>query len=172
MAVADSQATIISESKNGLKINKLMVYKKKTGSIKNFPGSREIAPDNFFSTEVDILIPAALDRVITEKNAKSIKAKIILELANGPVTPAADDILNKKGIYVIPDVLTNAGGVTVSYFEWLQNLRNQHWSESKVFTELKKKMRKAAKEVWQIKQKYRTSFRVAAYILAIKRLIK
>jgi len=172
MAVADSQATIISESKNGLKINKLIAHKKKFGSIKNFPGSQEIAPEDFFGLEVDILIPAALDRVITEKNAKNIKAKIILELANGPVTPTADEILNKKGIYVIPDVLTNAGGVTVSYFEWLQNLRNQHWNESKVFTELKRKMTKAAKEVWQIKQKYQTSFRLAAYILAIKRLIK
>jgi len=172
IAVADSQATIISKDKKGLKINKLISYKKKTGSIKNFPDSKEITTDDFFRQEVDILIPAALDRVINEKNAKDVKAKIILELANGPVTPAADEILNRKGIFVIPDVLTNAGGVTVSYFEWLQNLRNQHWDESKVFTELKKKMKKAAKEVWQTRQKYQTSFRLAAYILAIKRLIK
>jgi len=172
MAVADSKSAIVSKDKKGLNINKLVSYKKKMGSIMNFPGSEEIKTTDFFAVQADILIPAALGGVITEENAKNIMAKIILELANGPVTPEADEILNKKGIYVVPDVLTNAGGVTVSYFEWVQNLRDQHWSESKVFVELKKKMRKAAKEVWQIKQKYQTSFRLAAYILAIKRLIK
>ncbi|MBU4142936.1 Glu/Leu/Phe/Val dehydrogenase [Patescibacteria group bacterium] len=172
IGVADSKATIISENKKGLNINKLVSFKKKTGSIMDFPGSKEIASAGFFGIEADILIPASLGGIITLQNAADIKAKIILELANGPVTPEADEILNKKEVFVIPDVLANAGGVTVSYFEWLQNLRNQHWSESKVFGELKKKMKKAAKEIRQIKQKYRTSFRLAAYILAIKRLIK
>ncbi len=172
IGVADSKAAIISEDKKGLNINKLVSFKKKTGSIMDFPGSKEIASAGFFGIETDILIPASLGGIITLQNAADIKAKIILELANGPVTPEADEILNKKEVSIIPDVLANAGGVTVSYFEWLQNLRNQHWSESKVFTELKKKMKKATKEVWQIRQKYQTSFRLAAYILAIKRLIK
>jgi len=172
ISVADSRAAIISDDKKGLNINKLISFKKKTGSIKDFPSSKEIPTADFFAIKTDILIPAALGGVVTEENARNIKAKIILELANGPITPEADEIINKKGILVIPDVLANAGGVTVSYFEWLQNLRDQHWNEIKVFTELKKKMRKAVKEVWQIKQKYQTSFRLAAYILAIKRLIK
>lgn len=173
IAAADSGAAIISaDDKNSLNAKKLIAHKEKTGSLKNFPDSKEIPSGEFFETEADILIPAALNDVITEKNASGVKAKIILELANGPVAPAADEILNKKGAAIIPDVLANAGGVTVSYFEWLQNLRGQRWSQAKIFSELRKKMRKAVKEVYRFKKQYQTSWRLAAYILAIKKLIK
>jgi glutamate dehydrogenase/leucine dehydrogenase len=172
MAVADSRAAIISKDQKGLNINKLIVYKKKTGSIKDFPGSEEILTNKFFGAKVDILIPAALGGVITKENVSEIKAEIVLELANGPIIPEADEILYKKGIIVIPDVLANAGGVTVSYFEWWQNLKDIHWEEPKVFVELKKKMGRATKEVWQNKEKYKTSLRSGAYILAINRLLK
>jgi len=172
MSLADSRAAITSKDRKGLNINKLIAYKKKTGSIKDFPGSREIMANKFFGAEVDILIPAALGGVITKENANEIKAKIILELANGPIVPEADEILYKKGIIVIPDVLANAGGVTVSYFEWWQNLKDRHWEEPKVFVELKKKMSRATKEVWRNKEKYKTSLRSGAYILAISRLLK
>lgn len=131
-----------------------------------------ISNEQILELDVDILIPAALENVITKKNAKNIKAKIVFEMANGPTSAEADNILNKKGITVVPDVLANSGGVTVSYFEWLQNLKQESWSLEKVNSKLKEKMEKAFEEVWKIHQEKKVSLRIAAYILALQGLGK
>jgi len=119
---------------------------------------------------VDILVPAALENQITIDNVKNIKAKAIVELANGPTTPEADEILKEKGIVVVPDVLANAGGVTVSYFEWDQNVKGEHWSEKEVLEKLEKIMIKAFDEVWETKEKYGIDMRTAAFVKAIERV--
>ncbi len=129
-----------------------------------------ISNEELLELDVDILIPAALENVITEKNAKNIKSKIVFEMANGPTTVKADEILNKKGILVVPDVLCNSGGVTVSYFEWLQNMKEEKWDKGKVNSRLKEKMIKAFDEVWQIYKDKKITLRTAAYVLALKRL--
>ena len=126
--------------------------------------------EQLLELEVDILIPAALENVINKKNAKNIKAKIVFEMANGPTTYEADQILNKKGILVVPDVLANSGGVTVSYFEWYQNVHEESWDLEKVNNKLKEKMEKAFEDVWEIHKNKKVNFRTAAYILALKRL--
>lgn len=131
-----------------------------------------ISNEELLELDVDVLIPAALENVITKKNAKNIKAKIVFEMANGPVTKEADQILNKKGIMVVPDVLCNSGGVTVSYFEWYQNINKEIWSKKKVNDKLKEKMVKAFEEVWKIHQSKKVNFRIAAYIVALQRLIQ
>ena len=136
-----------------------------------------ITNEELLELEVDILIPAAMENVITYENAGKINAKIVFEMANGPTTPQADEILNerssslsKKGIVVVPDVLANSGGVTVSYFEWYQNMHNEKWSLEKVNNKLKEKMEKAFEEVWKISQEKKVTLRTAAYILALQRL--
>jgi len=110
--------------------------------------------------------------VITEKNARDVKAKYIVELANGPITPEADDILNEKGIFDLPDILANAGGVTVSYFEWVQNRMGYYWDEEEVDAKLDKKMTKAFKEVYEAMEKYKVPPREAAYVVALRRLVE
>ncbi len=174
MAVSDSQAAILSQNlKEGLDIKSLLEFKRRTGSVKNFPGSENISQKELVcGSTVDILVPAALGGLVTRDDAHKIKAKIILELANGPLKEDANKILEKRGILVIPDILANAGGVTVSYFEWLQNIKNQRWSKEKVLAELKKIMMRATKNIWKIKQKYHIDMRLAAYILAIQRITK
>lgn len=126
--------------------------------------------EELLESQVDILIPAALENVITEDNADKISAKIVFEMANGPTTPKADEILNKRGIMVVPDVLANAGGVTVSYFEWLQNKKGEKWTIEKVRSKLKENMTKAFENVWDISQKENVNLRIASYIAAIDRL--
>ncbi|MBI2018829.1 Glu/Leu/Phe/Val dehydrogenase [Candidatus Daviesbacteria bacterium] len=126
--------------------------------------------EELLESPVDILIPAALENVITEHNAGKISAKIVFEMANGPTTPKADEILNKRGIMVVPDVLANAGGVTVSYFEWLQNRTQERWTIQKVRSKLKENMTKAFENVWDISQKKKVNLRIASYIAAIDRL--
>lgn len=129
-----------------------------------------ITNEELLELPVDILIPAALENVITKENASNIKAKIVFEMANGPTTFEADELLNKKGVLVIPDVLANSGGVTVSYFEWYQNIHNERWSLRKVNGRLKEKMEKAFEEVWRIHKEKKVTLRTASYILALRRL--
>jgi len=131
-----------------------------------------ITNEQLLELDVDILIPAALENVITKENADKIRAKIVFEMANGPTTVEADEILNRKGIMVVPDVLANSGGVTVSYFEWYQNMHKEKWSLEKVNEKLKEKMVKAFDEIWKIHKEKKVNLRMAAYILALQRLTK
>ncbi len=118
----------------------------------------------------DVLIPAALENQITDKNANNIKAKFILELANGPITPEADDILLSKGVPVVPDILANSGGVTVSTYEWEQNLKGEHWSEADVFAKLKTKLNEESNIIYNKSQELKTDIRRAAFIVALERI--
>lgn len=170
VAVSDSKATVFN--KNGLDIDELLEYKRQNGSVGGFPGSEKIKWEELLTLKVDLLVPAALEGTITKKIAPNIKAKVILELANGPITPEADEIIDKKDILVIPDVLANAGGVVVSYFEWVQNLRSYYWDEEKVRKQLYNKMNKATDNVWKAKEEYKESMRTAAYIVAFLELSK
>ncbi len=129
-----------------------------------------VTNEELLELPVDILIPAAIENVITAKNASKIKAKIIFEMANGPTTLEADEILNEKGIMVVPDVLCNSGGVTVSYFEWYQNMNKEVWSLEKVNQKLKEKMEKAFDSLWEISTERKVNLRIAAYILALQRI--
>lgn len=131
-----------------------------------------ISNEDLLELEVDILIPAALENVITKENADKIKAKIVFEMANGPVTSKADEILNKNKVLVVPDVLNNAGGVTVSYFEWLQNMKGETWSKDKVFEKLKETMQVAFNKMWKIHKEKEVDLRMASYISALQRLIE
>ncbi|HVA96800.1 MAG TPA: Glu/Leu/Phe/Val dehydrogenase [Candidatus Acidoferrales bacterium] len=140
-------------------------YKKKVNG-------KDISPSEILTLPVDIIVPSALNTVITEKNARDIQAKIILEMANGPTTTEADEILEKRNITVIPDILANAGGVAVSYFEWYQNIHDEKWSKEDVFAKLKTKMLKATDAVWKTMHEYHTSMRDAAYITALNKFGK
>jgi len=133
---------------------------------------KQVTNDALLELPVDILVPAALENAITEKNASKVRAKVVLEMANGPTTPEADVILYKKGIPVIPDILSNSGGVTVSAFEWEQNLKGQHWTKAQVNTKLAKKMTDAAGAVWIASVSHKTDLRTAAFIVALERILK
>jgi len=170
IAVSDSKGAVIN--KDGLNINVLMEHKKKNGSVAYCSGCENTTNEAILCLDCDILVPSALENAITMENASKIKAKIVLELANGGVTSSADKILIKKGVNVIPDVLANAGGVTVSYFEWRQNLDNEHWSKCDVNKKLKKIMDDNTKKVLETAKKYKVSARLGAYILAIERIAK
>lgn len=177
VAVSDSRGGIIMESsKKGkleiLDVKKISKFKKETRSVVGFPGTRTITNEQLLKLDVDVLIPSALENVITEKNASQIKAKLIVELANGPVTPEADIKLEKKGIVVIPDILANAGGVIVSYFEWVQNLQNYYWDEDENIGKLKKIMEGSFDAVWSKKEELGISTRLAAYAVAVERVAK
>jgi len=169
VAVSDSTGGIYDSI--GLDPNEINKLKKKHSGIKSIPGAKIISNSKLLSLDVDILIPAALENVITDKNADDISAKIILELANGPITPGADKILSKKKIVVLPDILANSGGVTVSYFEWFQNIMDEKWSSEEVDSKLKKIMDKAINDIYKESLEYKCSLRQAAYILAIKRVL-
>ncbi len=168
LAISDSKGGVYNE--NGLDIAKLIEHKKSTGSLSGFAGSKDITNTELLETECDVLIPAAYENQITEANAGRIHAKVILEIANGPTTPEADAILFKRNIPAIPDVLANSGGVTVSYFEWEQNLKNEHWSEGEVFKKLRPLMEDSAKKIWERAQENKTTLRVGAFILALERI--
>ena len=181
MALSDSKGGIRSRTDEGFNIDLVQKCKLEKGlvaqcycigSVCDSPDDikGEISNETILKLPVDILIPAALEGVITEESAPDIKAKIVFEMANGPTTPKADDILEKNGIIVVPDVLANSGGVTVSYFEWLQNMKDEKWSLEKVNSSLKEKMVKAFEDVWKIKESKKISLRTAAYILALQRL--
>jgi len=170
ISVNDSKGGI--DSKEGLDPEAVGEHKAKTGSVINFPNTKAISNEDLLELEVDILIPAALENVITEKNAPNIKAKIIAELANGPTTPEADDILYKNGVHVLPDFLCNAGGVTVSYFEMVQNFYMYYWEEKEVHQRLDKKMTIAYHSVLDASKKYNINMRQAAYTVAVGRVVE
>lgn len=170
LAISDSKNAIYSEK--GINPHDLEKYKKANSGIGNFPNSKTISNEKLFEIDCDVLIPAALENQITLKNANKIKAKCILELANGPTTPEADDILQSRNIPVIPDILANSGGVIVSTYEWEQNLKGEHWDEKKVFKKLKAKLEIQAESIWQIAQTKKSNLRVGAFLLAFERLQK
>ncbi len=157
-------------SPKGIDIPALLKYVEQKKTVVGFPGTKKVDSDEVLFADVDIVIPAALENRITEEKAKHIKCKIIAEGANGPTTPEADVILDKKKILIIPDILCNAGGVTVSYFEWVQNRIGYFWSEEEVNSRLEEKMNMSFLDVWKMKEQYNTSLRIAAYMLAIKRV--
>ncbi|GBF82132.1 Glu/Leu/Phe/Val family dehydrogenase [Aphanothece sacrum] len=177
VAVSDSKGGIYAEK--GLDILSIRGYKKQHRDIAaiycedtvcNIGEHQSISNDELLALDVDVLIPAALENQITENNAHNIKAKYIFEVANGPITSAADDILDQKGIYIFPDILVNAGGVTVSYFEWVQNRSGLYWTRTEVHERMKEKMVTEAQKVWSISQEYGVSMRTGAYIHALNRL--
>lgn len=181
VALSDSKGAIYDKSHKGFNISLVQSCKLEKGliadcycigSVCHIPKSNSqlISNEILLELPVDILIPAALEGVITEKNASKIGAKIVFEMANGPTSAKADEILKKRGIMVVPDVLANSGGVTVSYFEWLQNMKNESWKLEKVNDQLEKKIIKAFKNVWKLHKEKKVSLRIAAYILALQRL--
>jgi glutamate dehydrogenase/leucine dehydrogenase len=169
IAVSDSKGGIYNE--NGLNPHEIETHKAKTGSVVGLKGTKRITNERLLELRCDLLLPCALENQITKRNAERIKARIILEGANGPTTPEAEKILNKKGIIVIPDVLANAGGVTVSYFEWVQDLQSYFWSEQDVNDKMDIIMTRAFHNVVQLMEKYRVPMRTAAYMLAIRRVM-
>jgi glutamate dehydrogenase/leucine dehydrogenase len=168
IAVSDSTGGIHNPA--GLDINRVVAWKAEHGTVVGFPGSKEVSNAEILEIECDVLIPAALENQITAANAERIHAKIVAEAANGPTTPEADEILFKRGVFVIPDILCNAGGVTVSYFEWVQDLNRDHWSEKTVNEKLHEIMVKAFHETVAVAQREGVHMRLAAYLLAVQRV--
>jgi len=168
IAVSDSQGGVINE--DGIDAEEMVHYKLETGKVGGFPGSQPISNEDLLELKVDVLYPSALENVITDANAKNIRCKISCELANGPTTPEADVILHEKGIHVIPDFLANAGGVTVSYFEQVQNTYNYYWTLDDVQKQLDEKMTKAYDAVYDMHKKHDVHMRLAAYMVAVARV--
>lgn len=169
VAVSDSTGCIVNE--DGLDIEKLIEYTAKNRHVKGFEGAKkELHRDEVLIQDVDILMPCALENQITSKNVNDIKAKIVSEGANGPTTPEADKIMFEKGIVVVPDILANAGGVTVSYFEWVQNLMRYSWTFEEVQKKQDKLMIDAFEEIWKLKEEHGVNMRTAAYMMSIKRI--
>jgi glutamate dehydrogenase/leucine dehydrogenase len=169
VAVSDVNGAIMNS--NGIDISSLRHHKNRAGSVVGFPDAEGITNAELLTIECDVLIPAALSNQLDEDNARDVKAKIILELANAPITAAADDIFFSRDILVIPDILANAGGVVVSYFEWSQNLSNDRWPEQKVLERLKQTMITAFNDVHRLCSEIRCRLRKAAYQLAVKRIL-
>ena len=154
----------------GLDIDRVLAWKKEHGTVVGFPGARTITNGELLELPCDILIPAAYENQITDRNADRVKARIVAEAANGPTTPEADLILREKGVFMIPDILANAGGVTVSYFEWVQDLNRDHWSEAVVNAKLKEIMDRSFGEVLAMAEREAVDMRTAAYLVAVKRV--
>ncbi len=165
-----SEGSYAIYNENGLDGQAMLDYMKEHGNLLNFPGAKRISLEEFWASDVDIVIPAALENSITKEVAESIKAKLVCEAANGPTTPEADEVLAKRGIVLTPDILTNAGGVTVSYFEWVQNLYGYYWSEEEVEQKEEVAMVKAFESIWKIKEEYNVTMREAAYMHSIKKV--
>ncbi|MFM0202403.1 Glu/Leu/Phe/Val dehydrogenase [Paraburkholderia fungorum] len=170
VAVQDHTGSLYKST--GIDARALLEHVAKTGGVGGFPEADAVTNEEFWSVESDILIPAALENQITEKNAGKIKTKIVVEGANGPTTTAADDILHDRGILVIPDVVANAGGVTVSYFEWVQDFSSFFWTEDEINQRLERVMREAFAAVWQVSSEQKVSVRTAAFIVACKRILE
>jgi glutamate dehydrogenase (NAD(P)+) len=168
VAVCDSKAGLYSES--GIDIAAASLHKAGTSSLAGLPGAKEISPEEIVGVDCDILLPSALENAITLKNVGTVKAKIIAELANGPTTPGADRVLDDQGVFLVPDILANAGGVTVSYYEWVQDQYSFFWSEKQINETLEQTMRAAFNEVHETAQRHHTDMRTGAYILAVDRV--
>jgi glutamate dehydrogenase (NAD(P)+) len=170
IAASDSRGGIYN--KNGINVAELRKHKEKTGSVAEFPGANSISNEELIEIECAILIPAALENQITSKNAGRVKAKIVAEAANGPTTPEADEVLYNNKTLVIPDILANGGGVTVSYFEWLQNLRRDYWTEDEVNERLDRNITKAFLDVYATSEKHGVNMRKASTVLAVNRVVE
>ena len=170
IAACDSKGAILY--RDGIDAHKAYDCKCSKGSVCSLPGVTQINQEVILSLDVDILIPAAIENVINSHNAHTIKAKIVAELANGPTTPEADDILYENGIHVIPDFLCNSGGVTVSYFEMIQNMSMYYWDEAEVYEKLDKRITSAYRSVLNTSRNYQIHMRQAAYVLAVSRVVE
>lgn len=170
IATSDSKHAIVKE--DGLDIQALQAYKKEKGTLEGFPGSKTISNSELLELACDVLIPAALENQITDANASKIQAKFILELANGPITPEADEILLSRAIPVVPDILANSGGVTVSTFEWEQNLKDEHWTENDVNAKLKVILDTQSSIIYTKAKDLSIDLRRAAFIVAMERIQK
>jgi len=168
VAISDSRGGVFNS--RGIDPLKAMRYKERSGTVVGMPGTSRISNDDLLTMKCDILIPAALENVITLNNVDQIKAKIVAEAANGPTTPHADEALARKGILLLPDILANAGGVTASYFEWVQDLQSFFWPATEVNLKLESLMRRAFLEVYESMRKHRTHMRTGAYVLAVGRV--
>jgi glutamate dehydrogenase (NAD(P)+) len=168
VAVSDSTGGIHNEK--GLDIGRVLQWKKEHGTVQGFPGTVDVSNAQVLEVDCDILIPAALENQITNRNASNIKARVVAEAANGPTTPEADIELFRRGVFMIPDILCNAGGVTVSYFEWVQDLNRDHWSETVVNEKLRGIMVRAFAETLAIAEREQCDMRTAAYLLAVQRV--
>jgi glutamate dehydrogenase (NAD(P)+) len=170
VALSDSKGGIFSEE--GIYVSAAEAHKKETRALAGLAGTTEIANEQLLELDVDVLVPAALENVLTAENAGKVKAKFILEMANGPTTPEADAIFAQNGVTVVPDILANSGGVCVSYFEWYQNQNNESWSKEDVLKKLDEHMVKAFESVLATQTKHNTTMRTAAYIVASERIIE
>jgi len=168
VAVSDSKGGIYNSK--GINPTAVFEHKEKEGSVVGFDGGDGVSNEELLELECDILVPAALENQITETNAADVKARLLVEAANGPTTPKADKILHEKGVFVIPDILANAGGVTSSYFEWVQNLTREHWTLEEVNSKLEVKMVRAFKDVFELSKKEGTDMRTAALMLGVGRV--
>jgi glutamate dehydrogenase (NAD(P)+) len=168
IAVSDSTAGL--HNSKGIDVPAALAYKEETHSLAGFPGAEAITNEELVLLDCDLFAPCALEQVITAENADRVKAKIIVEGANGPVTPTADDILEERGVLVLPDVLANAGGVVVSYFEWVQGLQEYFWKEEEVNARLNDIVTRAFEETWEVRERRDVSMRLAAYGQAVSRV--
>jgi len=168
IAVSDSRGGLYNE--DGLDMAAVLAHKQETGALEGLRGAESITNDELLLLDCDVLAPCALEQVITRSNADQVRAKIIAEGANGPVTPAADEILDERGILILPDVLANAGGVVVSYFEWVQGLQEYFWKEDEINSKLRDITTRAFNETWRVADERKTSMRLAAYGLAVRRV--
>jgi glutamate dehydrogenase (NAD(P)+) len=170
VAVGDSRGSIYNA--NGLDIPQLILHKTESGSVTGFPGSDDITAEELLTRDCDVLVPAALENMITGENAAGIKAKIIAEAANGPTTNQADEILNENAVFIIPDILCNAGGVSVSYLEWVQDEQHLFWEEEDVYEKLNRIMNNAFNQVLNLSLERKVTMRIAANMLGIQRVAK
>jgi glutamate dehydrogenase (NAD(P)+) len=168
VAISDSRGGV--HNPRGIDPMRAIRYKERSGTVVGMPGASRISNDELLALKCDILVPAALENVITLHNADQIKAKIVAEAANGPTTPHADEVLSRKGVFVVPDILANAGGVTVSYFEWAQDLQGFFWQVQEVNSKLEFVMKRAFNDVYETMRKFHVYPRAAAYILAVGRV--
>ena len=170
VAACDSKAAVYSSS--GIDMAEALKHKAETKSLAGLTGTKEIDPDDIFGIDCDILLPSALENAITMKNVGNVKAKIIAELANGPTTPGADRVFEDEGVFLIPDILANAGGVTVSYYEWVQDQYSFFWTERQINDTLESTIQTAFNSVHETAERYHTDMRTGAYILAVGRVVE